>query len=116
MASSSRSSARRSVALLVASVAMAASGCASGQGTDADGFVTGFVSQVTGSDIAVDSFVLVDEDGSSHMFVPGVDLTCDGEPLVHLRTHLVERDRLRVTHARNAAGALEATSIAHLDG
>jgi hypothetical protein len=118
MASSSRSSARRSVALLVALVAVAASACASGHGTDADadGVVTGLVSQVTGNDTAVDAFVLVDDEGSSHLFVPGVDLTCDGEPLVHLREHLLERDTLRVTYATNADGALEATSIVHLDG
>jgi hypothetical protein len=95
---------------------MAASGCASGHGTDADGVVTGLVSQVTGNDTAVDAFVIVDDEGLSHLFVPGVDLTCDGEPLVHLREHLLERDRLRVTYATNADGALEATSIVHLDG
>ncbi len=116
MASSSRSSTRRSVALLVATVALLAAGCANGQGTDADDSVTGFVSQVTGSGTSVDAFVIVDDEGSSHLFVPGVDLTCDGEPLVHLRVHLLERDRLRVTYVMDASGALEATSIVHLDG
>lgn len=116
MASSSRSSARRSVALLVAAVAVATSGCAGGQTSDVDDSVTGVVSQVTGNDTTVDAFVIVDGEGASHLFVPRVDLTCDGEPLVHLRTHLLDRDGLRVTYVTNLDGALEATSIVHLDG
>jgi hypothetical protein len=116
MVSSSRSSARRSVALLVASVAVAVAGCADGQPSDVDSSVTGLVSQVTGSDTTVDAFVIVDDAGSSHLFVPGVDLTCDGEPIVHLRTHLLERDRLLVRYETDPDGALEATSIVHLDG
>lgn len=97
-------------------MAVAVSGCAGGQPSDVDGSVTGVVSQVTGNDTTVDAFVIVNDAGSSHLFVPGVDLTCDGEPLVHLRTHLLERDRLLVTYETNADGALEATGIVHLDG
>lgn len=116
MASSSRSSARRFVVLLAASVAVAVSGCTGGQPSDVDSSVTGVVSQVTGNDTGVDAFVIVDDAGSSHLFVPGVGLTCDGEPIVHLRTHLLERDRLLVRYETDADGALEATSIVHLDG
>lgn len=117
MASSSPSSARRFVVVVVAMAVLVSSGCASGQDDgDPGDSVTGVVSQVRGSDTTVDAFVIVDDEGSSHLFVPGAGLTCDGEPVVHLRTHLIERDRLRVTYAMKANGALEATRIVHMDG
>lgn len=77
--------------------------------------VEGAVSQVTGTD-TVDAFVVVDDDGVSHAFVPAPGLRCDGEPLTHLRTHLIERDRVRVTYESSASGRRVAVTIDHLDG
>lgn len=76
--------------------------------------VEGAVSQVTGAD-TVESFVVVDDEGVSHAFTPTEGLRCDGAPLSHLRTHLVERDRIRVAYEIDAQGHRIAVRIEHVE-
>ena len=83
------------LAALVAVVIGVLSACSS---SVVDGTVEGTVSQVTGTGDDVAAFVVVDDEGNSHRFVPAEGLTCGGLPIGHLREHLVERDRIIVTH------------------
>lgn len=110
------STARTSLLLLVlvAVVALPLAGCSSEQ--DADDVVVGFVSQVTGPGEAVTSFVIEDANGSSQVFIPAADLTCHGEPLDHLREHLLEREPVRVQFIPSDDGPPTAISIEHVDG
>lgn len=85
---------------------------ACGGESDSDGVLTGVVDQVTG-DREVEAFVIVDAAGNSHRFIPMPGLLCGGEPMQHLRTHLVERDEIAVTFERDASGAGVATAIDH---
>lgn len=80
-----------------------------------DDTVTGVVSAVTGPGEAVTSFVIEQDDGSSRVFLPAAALTCDGEPLDHLREHLVGRDRISVRFERSDEGPAIAVEIDHLD-
>lgn len=98
------------LALLAALVVVAA--CSSGPVEDT---VTGVVSAVTGPGEAVTSFVIEQDDGSSRVFLPAAALTCDGEPLNHLREHLLERDRISVRFERADEGPDIAVEIVHLD-
>ena len=101
----------RSVLIAALVVLLAACG---GDGPDSQE-VEGVVSQVTGTD-AVESFVVVDDEGVSHSFTPTEGLQCDGAPLSHLRSHLVERDRIRVAYEIDAQGHRIAISIEHVAG
>lgn len=104
------SSTRRFAAVVLAVLTLVVVGC------DADSSgesVTGVVSQVTG-EFEVESFVIVDDQGASHAFTPARGLTCDGEPLEHLRVHLVERDRITVRYEATGDGTPTATSITHV--
>ena len=74
-----------------------------------DGTVEGTVSQVTGIGNEVEAFVVVDSEGRNHRFVPAEGLTCGGLPIVHLREHIIEQDRIVVMHD----GEGVATEIRH---
>ena len=76
------------------------------------GVVVGVVSQVTGD--PVESFAVVDDEGTTYAFQPVAGLTCDGEPLTHLRVHLLDRDRIRVAYEEPDEGPLLATEILHV--
>jgi len=105
---------RRVVVLaIVIAVSLVIAGCRS-DASDPNQ-VTGVVSQVSGLGDSVDGFVIVDDGGTSHAFVPGVGLTCDGRPLDHLRTHLIERDRIVVSYDEGT-GPPTATEIRHDGG
>ena len=111
MRASWKRSSTRSVLILLLAVAVLTTGC----GADsASNEVVGVVSQVTG-DGTVTSFVIIDADGASHAFVPAPGLTCDGEPIEHLRAHLLERDRISVRFETTGGGAPIAVEITHLD-
>lgn len=109
MANSRRSWTHSLLAVLVG-VAVVAAACSS---TGDENEVVGVVSQVSGDD-SVTSFVVVDDAGVSHAFVPQEGLTCDGEPLEHLRTHLLERDRIAVTFDEGGDGPRTAIAITHI--
>lgn len=90
-------------------------GCAGGSDTSDPNEVVGVVSQVSGAGETVDGFVIVDDGGTSHAFVPGDGVTCDGQPLDHLRTHLVDRDRVSVSFDGSSSPPT-ATTIRHVEG
>lgn len=93
-------------------IALAIAGCSadSDPGTEVEGIVT----QVTGSGDDVEAFVVVDDEGRNHRFVPFPTLTCGGEPLGHLRTHLVDQDPIRVEYEVSEDGLQIAIDIDHL--
>ena len=95
---------------LVVMVLLAITAC--GGESEPDGVLIGVVDQVTG-DRDVEAFVLVDGAGNSHRFIPAPGLLCGGEPLEHLRAHLVERDQVTVTFERDESGVRIATGIDH---
>jgi hypothetical protein len=99
--------------LLLIVIALAVLGACGGE-PESDRVVTGVVDQVTG-EREVEAFVLVDSAGSSHRFVPAPGLLCGGEPLDHLRKHLVERDEITVTFERDESGVGVAIAIVHRD-
>ncbi len=109
MTGNSKRFSTRSVLIFALLVLVVACG---GDGPDSQE-VEGVVSQVTGTD-AVASFVVVDDEGVSHAFTPVEGLRCDDAPLSHLRTHLVERDRLRVAYEIDAQGHRIAIAIEHV--
>jgi hypothetical protein len=103
--------------LLAVTVALSLLIAGCGGGTDASepNQVSGVVSQVSGPGDIVDGFVIVDDGGASHAFVPAAGLTCDGQPLNHLRTHLIDRDRVVVSYEIDS-GPPTATVIRHDGG
>ena len=111
MKASWKRSSTRSVLILLVAMAVLLPACRNDPASDE---VVGIVSQVTG-DGTVASFVIVDADGASRAFVPAPGLTCDGEPLEHLRAHLLERDRISVRFDTTGDGAPIAVEITHLD-
>ena len=99
----------RLVLLIV--VVLALLGACGGE-SESERVITGVVDQVTG-EREVEAFVVVDAVGSSHRFIPAPDLLCGGEPLDHLRAHLVERSEIAVTFERDASGIAVAIVIDH---
>jgi hypothetical protein len=92
-------------------------GCTIGDGTDVTGdHIEGIVTEVTGDLTTVQSFVILDGDGDSHLFTPQSGLLFYGGPLSHLRDHIVTGERVRVVYERGAYGDLVATSVLHADG
>ena len=100
--------------LMIAVLALVAAAC--GDASDDDAPVEGVVTQVSGSLGNVESFVVMDENGESHMFEPQPGLLFYGAPLDHLRDHIVTGQAVKVTYERGAYGALTATLIEHADG
>jgi hypothetical protein len=96
--------------LLIVMVLLAITAC--GGESEPDGVLIGVVDQVTG-DRDVEAFVLMDEAGNNYRFIPAPGLLCGGEPLEHLRAHLVERDQVTVTFERDESGVRIATGIDH---
>jgi hypothetical protein len=64
----------------------------------------------------VESFVVLDDEGNSHLLTPEDGLMFYGGPLSHLREHIVTGERVRVTFKEGAYGAMTATLIVHADG
>ena len=97
--------------LVLLIVVLALLGACGGE-SESERVITGVVDQVTG-EREVEAFVVVDAVGSSHRFIPAPDLLCGGEPLDHLRAHLVERSEIAVTFERDASGIAVAIAIDH---
>ncbi len=99
--------------LVVVAAALVFSACSSGDGA-AERRIVGTVTQVVGLEEVL-SFIVTDEDGTNHGFVPRPGLTCGGEDLTHLRVHIIERDLIAVSWFDDA-GIRIAESIEHLEG
>lgn len=99
--------------VLVIAVAVVASACASGDG---DAPIEGIVTQVSGELSAVETFIVLDDQGDSHQFEPTPGLLFYGGPLDHLRDHILTGQRIKVTYETAAYGAMVATLIEHADG
>lgn len=100
--------------IMVTTVAMMASACAS-ESSDDPNTVEGIVTEVTGDLTAVESFVITDSDGRSHLFRPEPGLLFYGGPLSHIRDHIVTGQRVVVTFENRADGARIAVLIEHAD-
>ena len=107
---------RRTWLLTLMIVVLAVVAAACGDAAEDDAPVEGVVTQVSGSLGNVESFVVMDEDGESHMFDPEPGLLFYGAPLDHLRDHIVTGQKVKITYERGAYGALTATLIEHADG
>lgn len=105
--------------LIILAVAVAVAVTAVACGSDDSGGsseVVGVVTEVTGDLTQVESFVVLDEDGNSHLMTPENGLLFYGGPLSHLRDHIVTGQQVRVTFEEGAYGAMTATLIVHADG
>ncbi len=89
-------------------------GCASSE--DATNEIEGIVTEVTGDLTNVQSFVVLDSEGDSHLFTPAPGLLFHGGPLSHLREHIVTGERVVVTFTDSDSGARTAILVVHADG
>ena len=90
------------------------SACSSEESSAAD-TVEGIVTEVTGDLTAVESLVILDSEGKSHLFKPTPGLLFYGGPLSHLRDHVVTGQRVVVTFEAGAYGEQIAVLIEHAD-
>lgn len=77
--------------------------------------VSGIVTEVSGDLTSVDSFVVLDSDGNSHLFRPAPGLLFYGGPLIHLRDHVTTGQRVTVTFESAAYGGMTAVLVEHED-
>ena len=103
------------VAVVTGAIAVTSIGCSSSTSTDPNQ-VVGVVSEVTGDLTEIQSFVILDDDGKSHLFTPAEGLLFYGGPLSHLRDHIITGERVVVTFEEGAYGAMTAVAIEHADG
>lgn len=105
-------------ALVALLVVVASFGAACGDGDAGSGgtSVEGIVSEVTGDLSNVETFVVLDDQGNSHLFTPEPGLLFYGGPLTHLRDHIVTGQRIKVTFEDSAYGEMTAVLIEHADG
>lgn len=75
--------------------------------------VSGIVTEVTGDLTVVESFVVLDDDGDSHLFRPAPGLLFYGGPLIHLRDHVITAQRVTVTFEESPSGEMTAVLIEH---
>lgn len=73
------------------------------------------MTEVTGDLVAVESLVVMDSDGKSHLFKPDVGLLFYGGPLSHLRDHVVTGQPIVVTFVEGPNGERTAILIEHAD-
>ncbi|MCL1601283.1 MAG: hypothetical protein M3112_07080 [Actinomycetia bacterium] len=97
------------VLLVAIVVAIIASGCSAS--TSTEGAVFGIVTEVTGDLSGVESFVVLDEDGNSHKFVPSQKLEVMGQAPTHLRDHVLSGEPVTVLYHENSAGELVADEV-----
>lgn len=105
---------RRALWLIAVAMALVVSACASEDSADANA-VEGIVTEVTGDLTAVESLVIMDSDGRSHLFRPNPGLLFYGGPLSHLRDHVVTGQRVVVSFEAGAYGGRIAILIEHAD-
>lgn len=100
--------------LAVLGLAMVLSACSSGESEHSNA-VEGIVTEVTGDLSNVESFVVLDADGKSHLFKPEAGLLFYGAPLSHLRDHVVTGQPVVVTFKEGPSGERTAILIEHAD-
>ena len=105
---------RTSILVPVLAVLMVVSACASSDSDDPN-TVEGIVTEVTGDLVVVESLVVMDSDGKSHLFKPEVGLLFYGGPLSHLRDHVVTGQPVVVTFEEGPNGERTAILIEHAD-
>lgn len=103
------------VAVAAVVVSVVSVGCSSSTTVNPNQ-VEGVVSEVTGDLTAIQSFVILDDNGKSHLFTPEQGLLFYGGPLSHLRDHIISGQRVVVTFEEGAYGAMTAVLIEHTDG
>jgi len=98
-------------------VAVVVAGCSSTGDDHGDGgdTVSGIVTEVTGDLTVVESFVVQDDRGDSHLFRPEPGLLFYGGSLIHLRDHVVTGQRVTVHFEPSAYGEMTATLVEHAD-
>jgi hypothetical protein len=106
---------RRLIAGMVTAVLVVAGCSASGDDGHHEDTVSGVVTEVTGDLVTVESFVVLDDNGDSHLFTPEPGLLFYGGPLGHLRDHVVTGQRVTVTFEPSAYGGMTATLVVHED-
>lgn len=101
--------------IMVTVVTLVLAACASDSADDSN-TVEGIVTEVTGDLTIVESLVVMDSDGKSHLFKPEPGLLFYGGPLSHLRDHVVTGQPVVVTFTVGADGERTAILIEHADG
>lgn len=96
--------------LLLALVVVAAA-CGSGGDGPAEVTVSGVVVDVQGDLSSVEAFTIRTGGGDDLVFTPGPDVTFDGGPLSHVRSHLVSGEPVKVTYETSASGELVAVVV-----
>jgi hypothetical protein len=105
---------RKALYVVVATVVIVVSACGANSDDPPD-TVEGIVSEVTGDLTTVESLVIMDADGNSHLFKPTSGLLFYGAPLSHLRDHVVTGQRVAVTFDIGAYGERIAILIEHAE-
>ena len=98
--------------MVVGLVAVVAAACA-GDAVGSEMSISGVVTEMTGDLSVVQSFVVLDSDGDSHLFSPEEGLLFLGGPLSHLRDHVLSGERVTVTFEETSDGRLIAVLIEH---
>ena len=99
--------------VLIVAVGLILAACSGSDDGHADNTVTGVVTEVSGDLTSVDSFVVLDDVGDSHLFTPQSGLEFYGGPLTHLRDHVVTGQRVTVTFEESTTGGMTATLVVH---
>ena len=73
--------------------------------------VVGVVTGVTGNLTDIESFVVLDSEGNSHLFEPADGMTVNGAPPSHLRDHLVSGEPVRVFFHEGSSGTRIADDV-----
>lgn len=73
--------------------------------------VVGVVTGVTGNLTDIESFVVLDSEGNSHLFEPADGMTVNGAPPSHLRDHLVSGETVRVFFHEGSSGTRIADDV-----
>ena len=105
---------RAGLVLGVIAAAIALAACGSDSSEDSLK-VEGIVTEVTGDLTAVESLVIMDSDGRSHLFKPSPGLLFYGGPLSHLRDHVLTGQRVVVTFEAGLYGERVVVLIKHAD-
>ena len=101
-------------AVVAGAVAVVSVGCSSSTPANANQ-IEGVISEVTGDLTEIQSFVILDDEGKSHLFTPEQGLVFYGGPLSHLRDHIITGERVVVTFEEAAYGSMTAVLIEHAD-